>query len=187
MSEAAGAPHESTEEKVLVEAVQSGNEEAFAILVRRYQKRLQGILSSWVGRGQGIEDLVQETFVKVFRHIRSFRGESQFSTWIYRIAVNTARDHLKKEIRREKHRAAAEAALPEEGADLSERHTSRMDLERAMGRLPEDQRLSLLLVVRDGFSHREAAEIQACSVGTVSWRIHEARERLRKILKGDSL
>ncbi len=174
---------ESTEEAALVQAVQSGDEEAFAVLVHLFQKRLYGIMSGWERSGPILDDLVQETFVKVFRHIGRFRGEAKLSTWIHRIAVNTARDHRKKEGRRKKNLDALEAERLTESARTDEHEDNRMDLERAMADLPEELRTSLLLVAREGMTHREAADVLGCSVGTVSWRVHEARESLRKLLK----
>lgn len=175
--------HMPVDDNALIHSLRAGDDAAFTRVVHRYRERLYGLLYGMLGSHDAADDALQETFVKAYRKIDSFLGTAKFYTWLYRIAVNTARDHLKRERRRQKHVTSAETDIAESDS-TNERNELRADIEHMLSTLPEEQRLSLLLVARDGLSHREAAQIQGCSEGTISWRIHEARKTLRGRMHG---
>ncbi|MEK6795893.1 MAG: sigma-70 family RNA polymerase sigma factor [Spirochaetota bacterium] len=174
---------ETTDDAISVQAFRRGDTAAFTTIVHRYRERLYGLLYGMLGSHDAADDALQETFVKAYRKMDSFLGRAKFYTWLYRIAVNTARDHRKHERRRLRHVTSAQADIAESDT-MNEQSELRADIEDMLSSLPEAQRLTLLLVARDGLSHREAARIQGCSEGTVSWRIHEARKTLRGRMHG---
>lgn len=177
---------EQLADRVLVERVQNGDQKAFNLLVLRYQNKVASLISRYVPSAD-IPDVAQEAFIKAYRAINSFRGESAFYTWLYRIAVNTAKNYLIAQGRRppssdidaddaenyENASALKEVANPE-NLMLSE------ELKRVVFKtiesLPEELRMAISLRELDGLSYEDIAIVMDCPVGTVRSRIFRARE-----------
>lgn len=178
----------------LVERVQAGDKAAFDLLVRKYQHRVLKLVSRFVSDAAEAEDVAQEAFLKAYRALASFRGDSAFYTWLYRIAINTAKNALVSNRRRpvdfdldlqdpeqyDRHARLKEGDTPE-GVLLTEE--IREVVERAMEQLPEDLRTAIVLRELEGLSYEEIAAAMDCPVGTVRSRIFRAREAIDRKLK----
>lgn len=175
----------------LLEAARAGDAAAYGRLVRLHQRRILACAMKMMGDEPAAEDALQETFLRAWRALSRFDGRSELSTWLYRICVNVCLNHLRKRTRRvtadlEDPRVPDAVADPTQGATDPERSTEAAQLERALaralGELSPSLRTTVVLVLIEGVSHREAADILGCPVGTVAWRVHEARRRLRVAL-----
>ena len=173
-------------DKELVRRVQRGDRKAFDLLFLRYQHKIHALVGRYL-RHDEVEDVAQETFIKAFRALPRFRGDSAFYTWLYRIAVNTAKNHSASRRRRPQPVAldaddaatgeAAEALKDEDDPEGALRGEElKAAVARALEALPEDLRSALTLREFDGLSYAEIAAIMACPVGTVRSRIFRARE-----------
>jgi len=179
----------------LVERVQRGDKRAFELLVTKYQRRIFRLLSRMIRDPAEIEDVAQEAFVKAYRALTNFRGESAFYTWLYRIAINTAKNHLVSQGRRvpttttndiEDAEGFEDAALLREVATPDSMLQSRQVAEavnRAIEKLPEELRTAIVLRELEGLSYEEIAETMACPIGTVRSRIFRAREAIANELR----
>lgn len=178
----------------LVRRVQRGERGAFDLLVLRYQHKVVKLVARLLRDPAEAEDVAQEAFVKAYRAIGSFRGDSAFYTWLYRIAVNTARNTMASRQRRpvdyeadlsESQQSAVESRMrdldtPEAAALTDEIHRT---VNRAVEDLPEDLRTAIILREIEGLSYEEIAEAMDCPVGTVRSRIFRAREAIDRNLK----
>jgi RNA polymerase sigma-70 factor, ECF subfamily len=178
----------------LVRRVQRGERGAFDLLVRKYQHKVLKLVSRFVSDFSEAEDVAQEAFIKAYRALPSFRGDSAFYTWLYRIAINTAKNALVSNRRRpidfdldlqdpdqyDKQSLLKESDTPE-GVALTEE--IRTTVEKAIEQLPEDLRTAIVLRELEGLSYEEIAEAMDCPVGTVRSRIFRAREAIDKRLK----
>lgn len=178
----------------LVRRVQAGDQSAFNLLVLKYQHRVLKLVGRFVNDPTEAEDVAQEAFLKAYRALASFRGDSAFYTWLYRIAINTAKNALVSHRRRpvdfdldlqdpdqyERQAKLKEADTPE-GVLLTDE--IRAVVEEAMEQLPEDLRTAIVLRELEGLSYEEIAEAMDCPVGTVRSRIFRAREAIDKKLK----
>lgn len=175
-------------DQALVERAQQGDKKAFNLLVVRYQNRVAGLLTRYVSRDD-IPDIVQETFIKAYRSLESFRGESAFYTWLYRIAVNTAKNHLTTQGRRppKEDILAEDAEGYESGTYLREADTpENLVLSEELKKvvfdtiesLPDELKNAIILREIEGLSYEEIAEQMQCPVGTVRSRIFRAREAI---------
>lgn len=178
----------------LVRRVQAGDQTAFNLLVLKYQHRVLKLVGRFVNDAAEAEDVAQEAFLKAYRALASFRGDSAFYTWLYRIAINTAKNALVSQRRRpvdfdldlqdpeqyDRHAKLKEADTPE-GVLLTDE--IRSVVEEAMEQLPEDLRTAIVLRELEGLSYEEIAEAMDCPVGTVRSRIFRAREAIDKKLK----
>jgi len=186
----------------LVEQVQRGDKRAFDLLVIKYQRRLARLLSRFIRDPAEVEDITQETFIKAYRALPSFRGDSAFYTWLYRIGVNTAKNFLVSQGRKlpaTVNGFGTEEAENFEGADqLWEVNTPESELmgkqvaqtvNQALEALPEELRTAIILREIEGLSYEEIADIMNCPIGTVRSRIFRAREavadKLRPLLGTD--
>lgn len=184
---------EQLTDQALVERVQQGDKKAFNLLVSRYQNRVAGLLTRYISPND-IPDVVQESFIKAYRSIGSFRGDSAFYTWLYRIAVNTAKNYLTAQGRRPPNEdiLAEEAESYDAGTNLRDVATPENEMlsdelkkivfDTIKG-LQEDLRTAITLREIEGLSYEEIAEIMECPVGTVRSRIFRAREIIESKVK----
>lgn len=183
-------PASQTDEQ-LVSRVQKGDKRAFDLLVIKYQHKIFAIISRFVKDQAEVQDVAQETFIKAYRALANFRGDSAFYTWIYRIAINTAKNHLVSRGRRPPASDVdvEDAEFYSGGEQLKDLGTPegqllRDELEavvnKAIKELPEDLRTAVTLREMEGLSYEEIAEVMSCPVGTVRSRIFRAREAIDK-------
>jgi len=179
----------------LVEKAQRGDKRAFGILVEKYHKKLTRLLSLMVRDQSEIEDIVQDSFVKAYRAINNFRGDSAFYTWLYRIGINTAKNHLVSLGRRPK--AMNEVEIEdvenfEDGDELRSIETPEntmmtkeivVTVNDTIEGLPDELKEAISLREMDGLSYEEIAELMQCPIGTVRSRIFRAREAIAEKLK----
>lgn len=182
-------------DQLLVERVQSGDKRAFDILVSKYQRRLMRLVSRLVHDPAEAEDVVQETFIKAYRALRLFRGDSAFYTWLYRIGINTAKNFLVTQGRRTPTSTDTDAEQAEafdDGDNLRDINTPESLLaskqiaetvNAAMDLLPLELRTAIVLREIEGLSYEEISAIMACPIGTVRSRIFRAREVIAEKLK----
>ena len=178
----------------LVRRVQQGESAAFDLLVRRYQHRVVALVSRYVGDWSEAQDVAQDAFIRAYRAIGSFRGDAQFYTWLHRIAINTAKNHLQAMKRRPPNADIDagdaehfDAALQMRDTDTPERELLRNEVEQAVMRsvnaLPRELRLAITLREVDGLSYDEIAQRLDCPIGTVRSRIFRAREAIDRELR----
>ena len=184
----------------LVERAQKGDTRAFDLLVLKYQGRVANLVSRYVSNAAEVEDVTQEAFIKAYRALPKFRGDSAFYTWLYRIAANAAKNHLVALGRRPSSDQVIDEAEQFDLPGKLKDHESPdavlmgMELERtvnsAIDSLPEELRAALTLREFEGLSYEEIAEILSCPIGTVRSRIFRAREavdqRVEEQLGGES-
>jgi RNA polymerase sigma-70 factor (ECF subfamily) len=186
---------ERESDQLLVERVQAGERQAFDLLVTKYQRRLMRLVSRIVHDPAEAEDVVQETFIKAYRAIRRFRGDSAFYTWLYRIGINTAKNFLASQNRRtptSTENDAEQAESFDSGEQLRDINTPESVLasqqiartvNAAMDALPLDLRTAIVLREIEGLSYEEIADIMSCPIGTVRSRIFRARDVIAERLK----
>lgn len=178
-------------DQLLVKRVQAGDKRAFDLLVKQYQHKIIGLIGRYVYDQHEALDVAQEAFIKAYRALPGFRGDSAFYTWLYRIAINTAKNHLVARNRRppdvdvdvdDAQYLGAESELRE--LETPENALYRDELERVvkqtLDRLPEDLRVALTLREFEGMSYEDIANVMDCPVGTVRSRIFRAREAIDK-------
>ena len=181
-------------DKELVTRAQGGDKRAFDLLVIKYQQKVAGLISRYIRDPSEIMDVAQEAFLKAYRALPGFRGESAFYTWLYRIAINTVKNHLVAQGRRPPG-DDVEAEVAEQmdvGGRLREVGTPESHLmsieiaqtvQRALDELPEDLRTAIVLRELEGLSYEEIANAMECPIGTVRSRIFRAREAIGKRLR----
>jgi len=187
-------------DQLLVERVQKGDKRAFDVLVGKYQHKIVSLIARYVPDHAEALDVAQEAFIKAYRAIGRFRGDSAFYTWMYRIAINTAKNHLVSQSRRppaadidaqDAEQFQVDTRLKDRGSP--EHELLREEIERtiheAIGDLPDDLRVAITLREMDGMSYEDIATTMDCPIGTVRSRIFRAREaidkRLRPLLGGE--
>ncbi len=182
-------PVKTDSDRMLVERVQRGDRSAFDMLVRKYQHKIIKLISRYVHDSTEALDVAQEAFIKAYRAIPGFRGDSAFYPWLYRIAINTAKNHLVAESRRpldhgvdlqDPEHYDMQARLRD--MDTPERLLLTEEIQRtvetAIEQLPEDLRTAIILREIEGMSYEEIAQAMSCPVGTVRSRIFRAREAI---------
>jgi RNA polymerase sigma-70 factor (ECF subfamily) len=179
----------------LVERVQRGDKQAFGLLVDKYQRKLARLLSRFVRDPHEVEDVTQEAFIKAYRALPNFRGDSAFYTWLYRIGINTAKNYLMAAGRRAPTSTSVDSEEAEgldEGEQLRDINTPESLLlsreigdtvNAAMQALPEELRTAIQLREIEGMSYEDIAQIMNCPIGTVRSRIFRAREAIAVQLK----
>jgi RNA polymerase sigma factor RpoE len=179
----------------LVERAQQGDKHAFELLVSKYQRKLGRLLSRFVRDAAEVEDVTQEAFVKAYRALPSFRGDSAFYTWLYRIGINTAKNYLASVGRRVPTNTgydSQEAETFDESEQLRDFNTPENVLmskqiahtvNQSMDRLPEELRAAIVLREIEGMSYEDIARIMDCPIGTVRSRIFRAREAIAEELR----
>jgi RNA polymerase sigma-70 factor (ECF subfamily) len=186
-----GMTDQQISDRQLVARVQKGDRRAFDLLVVKYQHRILALVGRFVSDFAEAQDVTQEAFIKAYRALPSFRGDSAFYTWLYRIAINTAKNHLVAKGRRppdmdvdvdDAHHIEGDSGLKD--IETPENSLYRDELARvvrdAMDKLPQDLRAALSLREFDGLSYEDIAQIMDCPVGTVRSRIFRAREAIDK-------
>lgn len=178
-------------DRQLVERVKRGDKRAFDLLTLKYQQGIVNLVSRTIGDRNEVLDVTQEAFIKAYRALPGFRGDSQFYTWLYRIAINTARNHLVARSRRpplvdlevdggdfqESGRGLADTADPESQLARDELEET---IRRALNDLPEELKVAVTLREYQCLSYEEIAEIMDCPVGTVRSRIFRARDAIER-------
>jgi RNA polymerase sigma-70 factor (ECF subfamily) len=181
-------------DKQLVSRVQKGDKKAFDLLVLKYQYKVHAIVGRYIHDFDEVNDVVQEAFIKAYRALKNFRGESQFYTWLYRIAVNTAKNHL---VARNRRPPASDVEVEDaefytgseqlKDIDTPENLFFRDELEKAVDQaieqLPEDLRTAVTLREFEGLSYEDIAAVMDCPVGTVRSRIFRAREAIDQYIE----
>jgi RNA polymerase sigma-70 factor, ECF subfamily len=179
----------------LVERVQRGDKHAFDLLVSKYQRKLGRLLSRFIRDPSEVEDVTQEAFIKAYRALPGFRGDSAFYTWLYRIGINTAKNHLVAMGRRaptSTEMDAEEAESLESGDQLRDLNTPENQMmsrqvgetvNQTLQELPEELRTAITLREIEGLSYEEIATVMQCPVGTVRSRIFRAREAVAEKLR----
>ena len=170
------------DDQSLVARAAKGEARAFALLVRRHYGLIYRVAYRWCGDRATAEDVAQDVCVKLGAAMRGFKGDASFSTWLYRVTLNTARDAMRASLRAR--RQVAAMALTAEPAYMpdAEDALTRSQIWRAVQSLPDQQRDAVLLVFGEEMSHAQAGAILGCKEATVSWHIHEAKKRLKRLL-----
>ncbi len=178
----------------LVQRVQSGDKKSFDILVLKYQHKVINLVLRYVHDQDTAQDVAQDAFIKAYRGLKNFRGESAFYTWLYRIAINTAKNYLVSQGRRlpdsdidadEAEQFGGESALKEYATPEHEMLTEEIQVAvtRAIDQLPDDLKTAIMLRELEGMSYEEIAVTMDCPIGTVRSRIFRARESIDKVLR----
>jgi len=189
-----GGVSEANVDQLLVERVQKGDKRAFDLLIQKYQHRIVSLVSRYVSDPSEAQDVAQEAFIKAYRAIKRFRGDSAFYTWLYRIAINTAKNWIVAKNRRPPSSDIDAVDAEQYGISDRLRETStpenellREEIERTVfatiAGLPEDLRTAIMLREMDGMSYEEIATTMECPIGTVRSRIFRAREAIDEKLK----
>lgn len=182
-------PGESASDQQLVKRVQKGDKTAFDLLVLKYQHKVHAIVSRYIHDQAEVDDVVQESFIKAYRALGKFRGDSQFYTWLYRIAVNTAKNVLVSRNRRppqsdvdiadaEYYSGSERLQDNDSPENLAFRDELQGVVNNVLTNLPEDLRTAVTLREFEGLSYDDIAAIMECPVGTVRSRIFRAREAI---------
>ena len=189
-----GLMADNATDKEIIERVKGGEKEAYDLLVLKYQQRVINLISRFVKNHSDALDVSQETFIKAYRALPNFRGESAFYTWLYRIAVNTAKNHLTVQSRKitksdydvtdieqiEGNMSLTEQTTPE---SLLAKDELQETILKTIENLPEDLKSAIMLREIEGLSYEEIAEVMECPVGTVRSRIFRAREMIDSKIK----
>jgi RNA polymerase sigma-70 factor (ECF subfamily) len=182
---------DAQQDRLLVKKVQSGDKRAFDILVIKYQHRIMALISRYIQDSTEVQDIAQEVFIKAYRALADFRGDSAFYTWLYRIAVNTSKNHLVTMARRpptqdvdvldaeqfSDARGLRDMGSPDRLLQKEQLETVVYD---AIKQLPDELREAILLREMEGLSYEQIATVMSCPIGTVRSRIFRAREAIDK-------
>lgn len=178
---------DSDEEKTWVAQSRNGDHAAFEALIRKHQTMIHSLTFRMTGSVADCKDLAQETFVRAWQQLDSYLGDSKFSSWLYRIAVNACLDWRRREQRRGQMHARWSESMEagrEDGRDAGETDELSRTVQAALMKLPPKQRAAIVLTVYGGHNHAEVAKMLNCSETTVSWRIFSARRKLKQLLGG---
>ncbi|MBF0448927.1 MAG: RNA polymerase sigma factor [Magnetococcales bacterium] len=169
--------------KQWVEQAKAGNKTAFSELLNHHYDLIFRLCYRWTNHTQDAEDLAQEVCVMLAHGLEGFRGEAAFSSWVYQIVLNSARDfHRRKKRQDNREQSGVDLSnLADQTPDAHRTLFSKLIL-RCITRLPDALRSAVLLVHGEGLNHRQAGEIMACAEGTISWRLSEARKNLNHCL-----
>ena len=175
-------------EELLIERAKKGDVSAFSELIKRYERYVLNLVYRTLGRAEDAEDIAQETFVKAYLHIKKFKGESKFSTWLSKIAMNLCMDKIRERSNREENlEEGVWLTIPQDNYYSPEETVERLEIQEkiknAVSSLPEDLRMVFILREFEDLSYQEISEILNIPMGTVESRLHRARMRLKSLLK----
>jgi RNA polymerase sigma-70 factor (ECF subfamily) len=185
LSDSTNQRHMADADADLVVQSQMGDPAAFEALVRNHQRMIHSLTFRMTGSLADAEDLAQETFLRAYAQLGGFHRSAKFSTWLYRIAVNTCLNWRQSEARRSRlHADCAEEMFAQHlnGENSPAEKDSGQQVQSALLKLPAKQRAAIVLTVYDGLNHAEAAQILGCSETTVSWRVFTAKRKLKSWL-----
>ena len=169
----------------LVELAVGGDEDAFENLIQKHYSSVYHLSYRWCRIREDAEEITQEVFIKLARKLDTFNRKSSFKSWLYRVTINTAKDFGRKNASRRSYESAYAREQSSEKSGASPLESVKVNrIYDAIDTLPDKYKASLMLVVAGGLSHRETADILKCSEKTVSWRIHQARKKIKKTLAG---
>lgn len=178
-----------SDEAVLIKSAQKGNDAALEALLFAYEKKVYNVAYRYMGNETDAYDMAQESLIKIYKRIRTFRHESSFSSWVYRLTVNTCLDGLRK---RKKEPLSLDSTIEsgvlveDKNSVMPEAHAlnleSREDIQAAINTLSEDHRITVILRDIQGLSYEEIAETLSISIGTVKSRLSRGRQRLKEML-----
>ncbi|MGM0422063.1 MAG: RNA polymerase sigma factor [Pseudomonadota bacterium] len=164
-------------DETLIKQAGAGDGSAFACLVERHYMTMYKMAYKYAGNREDAEDIAQDSAIKLARNLGSFNFDAAFTTWLYRLVINTAKDHLKKKNRNNSREDVLyDDSLTVAADDNQEQAYARRQILQAVGELPDKMRDVVILVCWEGLSHREAADILEIAENTVSWRLHEIRK-----------
>ncbi len=163
------------EDKQLIATARSGDAKAFEDLVNKYYGDMFKMAFKWCGNKNDAEDITQDACIKLARGLDSFKGNSAFTSWLYRLVINAGKDWYKKQSR---HPSNPDELEIVPAKSKSEDQLYAKQVLEAVYELPEGEKDALILVMSEGLSHKEAGKVLGCKESTVSWRIHEARKKL---------
>ncbi len=175
-------------EELLIERAKKGDVSAFSELIKKYERYVLNLVYRTLGRAEDAEDIAQETFVKAYLHIKKFKGESKFSTWLSKIAMNLCMDKIRERSNREENlEEGVWLTIPQDNYYSPEETVERLEIQEkiknAVSSLPEDLRMVFILREFEDLSYQEISEILNIPMGTVESRLHRARMRLKSLLK----
>lgn len=175
----------AADEQQLILQAQKGSHEAFRALVERYMKQAYNVAYGFVNDHDDANDIAQESFVRVFQSIGSFRGDARFGTWLYRIVANVSLNRMKQKKRKMVHEETNNEIMMQAGHNLFTVQDAdiQMHVERALHQLPTLQRAVVILRHIDGLSTRQASEILKCSEGTIKTHLYRGLKKLRQKLQ----
>jgi len=170
----------------LARRAKNGDAAAFRLLLERHYAMIYRLSYRFLGTAADAEDAAQDICLALASKLLGFKGESRFSTWLYRVVVNACRDERRKIASRDRYQAAYMALAAHEAADWADAESRKAWLTNALGRLDDSLRETAYLVVGEELSHAEAGEILGIAETTVSWRMHEVKKRLRSMVGRDT-
>jgi RNA polymerase sigma-70 factor (ECF subfamily) len=175
-------------DEILITLFHQGEEEAFRILVERYQEKIRNLIYSIFNEPEIVDDLAQEVFIKAYEGLVHFRFQSSFYTWLYRIAINRSRDEMRK--RKLRKWLSLHAMMESQDAEFHQKMTTQpvsTDAQeivaQGLRQLPETFRIAIILKDIEGLSYEQMAEVMQCEIGTVKSRLSRARRMLRTVLQ----
>jgi RNA polymerase sigma-70 factor (ECF subfamily) len=183
ISEPTAPSRSSADDRRLAAACASGDPSAFEQLYRGFGDRMKSVAYNYLGNVTDAEDAVQETFLKIHRSASGFTGEAAFSTWLYRILVNTCNDALRKRRRRPVESPIEALVVERAGSNVDE--AKRMTLRKLLAELPEQRRTVFMLFEIEGLSHAEIAGILGISEGNSKWILFSTKKQLQERWRGD--
>lgn len=167
----------------LIGQAQQGDRAAFGLLVERHYDFVYRVAWRWCGRKSDAEDIAQEVCARLGKAIRTYHGSGVFTTWLYSLTLNAARDLMRKTARESAKTEAFGVQALISGEAIAEPEDQAETLWAAVRKLPDKQRDAILLVYGEGLTHAAAADAMACAEATVSWHIHEAKKRLKTLMR----
>ena len=172
-----------TDDSELIGRAKAGDRDAFARLVERHYDFVFRVAWKWCGRKADAEDIAQEVCARLGRAVRSFHGQGAFTSWLYALTLNAARDHARKDAREKRRTDAFGVHALAFGEASPEPDNAADHLWVAVRQLPDKPREAVLLVYGEGLGHAAAAEVMGCAEATVSWHVHEAKKRLKVLMR----